>query len=301
MDFELADMKLFADIADTGSLSGAAARLDVSPAAISTRIRHMEDKLGLTLLYRSYKGVTFTPAGQVCLHHARRVLRELEHLRADLRSYGRGIKGHVRLLASATAISEFLPTVLAAYLGLRPDVALDLRECLSQDIVLAVSDGRGDIGIVAGDVRTEGLDTLPYREEKLVLATAPDHPLSRCKNVRLIDTLEYDHVSLAGAGAFQDWLSPAGALPALSAMVRIQVGNPEAACRMIAAGAGIGILPESAARRHAGTMGLRLIPLSDAWATRKLCICVRSLPLLPSCAREFIELLTEDAKRDSHV
>lgn len=299
MHFELDDLQLFAHIADTGSLSGAAARMDLPPASVTTRIKRMEHNLGTPLLYRSHKGVTFTPAGQACVHRARRVLREMEHLRADLRGYARGIKGHVRLLASASAITEFLPNVLPAYLALVPGSAIDLREGLSQDIVLAISDGRGDIGIVTGDVRTEGLDTLPYREERLVLAAAPGHSLSRRKDIRFIETLEHDHVSLAGAGAFQDWLTPAGPLPGLSARVRIQVGNAEAACRMIAAGAGIGILPESAARRHAETTAIRLVRLSDAWATRKLCICVRSLTLLPSCVRAFVDLLVEDAKRDA--
>src|SRR5690606_7435099 len=124
------------------------------------------------------------------------------------------------------------------------------------------------------------------------------HPLSRQREVRYADTLEHDHVSLTGTGAFQEWISRAGPLPCLSSKVRIQVSNADTACRLIAAGAGIGILPERAARRHAERMEIRLVRLHETWAARKLWICLRSLSLLPSCAREFVELLTEDAKRN---
>ena len=75
---------------------------------------------------------------------------------------------------------------------------------------------------------------------------------------------------------------------------RIQVGNFEAACRMIEAGVGIGILPESAARRHAKIMDIRIIQLSDEWSNREMQIVVRNLESLPSFARELVELLVED-------
>jgi len=65
---------------------------------------------------------------------------------------------------------------------------------------------------------------------------------------------------------------------------------------MIEAGVGVGVLPESAARRHARSMAIRLVPLSDPWAVRSMQICVRSLDELPNFARDLVDLLTEDAK-----
>ena len=63
---------------------------------------------------------------------------------------------------------------------------------------------------------------------------------------------------------------------------------------MIEAGVGIGILPESAARRHAKIMDIRIIQLSDEWSNREMQIVVRNLESLPSFARELVELLVED-------
>jgi len=78
--------------------------------------------------------------------------------------------------------------------------------------------------------------------------------------------------------------------------LRIEVGNFETACRMIESGVGVGVLPESAARRHAQAMRIALVPLSDDWAVREMQICVRSLDALPSFARELVELLVADAQ-----
>jgi DNA-binding transcriptional LysR family regulator len=84
-----------------------------------------------------------------------------------------------------------------------------------------------------------------------------------------------------------------------SLRVRIQVGNFEELCRMIEANVGIGILPESAARRHRSTMGFRIVQLKDAWATHNLQICVRRLRSLPTFARDLVGLLVADAASDN--
>jgi DNA-binding transcriptional LysR family regulator len=77
--------------------------------------------------------------------------------------------------------------------------------------------------------------------------------------------------------------------------IRIQAGNFEAVCRMVEANAGIGVLPETSARRHAKTMAIHIVQLTDEWALRKLQICMRSRHLLPQFARELVELLEADA------
>jgi DNA-binding transcriptional LysR family regulator len=96
----------------------------------------------------------------------------MEHLCSDLQEYAQGVKGHVRLFANTTAITEFLPGVLSRFLATHRHVNVDLRERLSPIIVRAITDGAADIGIVAGNVRMEGLQVLPYREDRLILVCA---------------------------------------------------------------------------------------------------------------------------------
>lgn len=298
MDFDLIDITLYVNIAETNSLTRGAERSCMSVPAASTRIKNIEDRLGTKLLYRTSHGVALTQSGQAFLHHGRLVLRQLEHLRADLQEYVKGVKGHIRIFANTTAITEFLPAVLKKYLITHPDVNVDLRERLSPDIVHAVNEGSTDIGIVAGNVHTEGLEVLPYRRDRLVLATAPIHPLAQLKTISFERTLEFGYISLVEASAIHAFLNQAANDLNKPLNIRIQVGNFEALCRMVEANVGIGVLPESAARRHAKAMAIRIIQLSDDWAVRNLKICIRKFQSLPTFARELIDLLIADSAAD---
>ncbi|AEI80296.1 HTH-type transcriptional regulator GltC [compost metagenome] len=294
MRFDLVDLKLFTHIAEAQSLTGGAQRSHLSLAAASTRIKNLEEHVGVKLLSRSSQGVKVTGAGETLLAHARRVLRQLEQLSGDLQEYAAGVKGHVRVFANTTAMSEFLPAVLRTYLVSHPDVTIDMHERLSPDIVRAVQEGMVDIGIIAGNVRTEGLEVMPYRRDRLVLATALSHPLAERGSVDFIDTLDYDFIGLPEASAIHNFLMRAAADLQRTLRWRVQVSNFETACRMIEANVGVGVLPETTASRHAKTMALRIVQLNDEWAERKLQVCVADLGALPLFARKLVDLLVED-------
>jgi DNA-binding transcriptional LysR family regulator len=268
----------------------------MSLPSASERVKNIEERLGTKLLYRNSQGVTLTPAGQVLLHHARLVLRQLMHLRADLRAYVEGMKGLVRIFATTTAINEFLPAALSTYLSKHPDVNVDVREHPSDDIVRAVTEGMTDIGIISGIVPTEtveGLEVLPYRRDRLVLATPLKHPLARKETVSFAEVLEYDHIGwLEGSAMYVLLNRVTKSLHKLN--IRVQVSNFEVLCQMVETNVGIGILTETAARRRAKIMNIRVVPLRDEWAVRDFLICVRSLPLLPRFARELVDFLVSD-------
>ena len=291
--FDLPDIKLFVNIAEANSLMRGAERSHMSLPAASIRIKNLEEGLGIKLLYRTSQGVTLTPPGQAFMHHARRVLQQLADLRVDLAEYVKGSKGHVRIFANTTAMAEFLPAVLPKFLANHPDVNVDLKERFSNEIVRAVTEGKVDIGIVAGNVHTEGLEVLPYVEDRLVLVTSDSHTLANRPDVRFEEALEFDFVGMLEASAIHGFLTQAANNLHRSIKIRIQVGNFEAASRMIAANVGIGVLPYSAASRHAKSMPIRIVELKEEWAIRKLQICVKSVQALPVFARELIEMLVE--------
>lgn len=295
MHFDLVDLRLMVHIADANSMTRGAELSFISLPAASTRIKNLESSIGTPLLYRTSQGVTLTPPGQAFVTHARMVLGQIEHLRGDMQEYVSGIKGHVRVFANTTSLGEFLPRVLRLFLSRNPDINIDLRERLSHDIVRAVTEGQTDIGIVAGLVRTEKLQTLPYRRDRLVLVVPRGHPLDGRTRIDFADTLDLDHVGLHESSAIHAFLRQASDRLHRPIKQRIQVGNFEAACRMIESGVGIGVLPESAASRHARSMAIALVPLSDAWSVREMLICVRSLDTLPSFAQELVQLLVQDA------
>ena len=142
----------FVAAARVGSFTRAARSLDLSPQAVAASIARLEESLGVRLFNRTSQGVTLTPPGQAFVLHARTVLGQIEGLKGEMQEYAKGIKGHLRVFANTTALSEFLPPVLRAYLLSHPDVNVDLRERLSHDIVRAVSESQTDIGIVADNL-----------------------------------------------------------------------------------------------------------------------------------------------------
>lgn len=296
LHFDLVDLRLMVRIAESDSLTKGAEAAHMSDPAASTRIKHIEESLGVKLLQRTSQGVKLTPPGQAFVHHARLVLGQLARLRADLQEYTLGIKGHLRVFANTTALGEFLPPVLRRYLMFHPDVSVDLQERLSHDIVRAVTEGQADIGIVAGLVRTENLQVLPYRRDRLVLVVSAGHALAGAPPVTFADTLAFDHIGLHESSAIRAFLQQICVGLGRPITQRIQVGNFEAACRMVEAAVGVAILPESAASRHVQTMAIHIVPLADPWAERVMQICVRNLDALPPFARDLVDLLVADAR-----
>ena len=294
MHFDFADLRLLTHIAELHSLTAGAERSCLSLPAASSRLKRFEESLGLKLFHRTAQGLTLTPAGEVVLRHSRDVNQNLERMCGELQQFVRGIKGTLRLQANTIATIDFIPAILPAFLATHPDVDVDLRERLSPEIVRAVCDGVADIGIVSGEVKAEGLEVIPYRDDRLVVVTSPDHELAALHEVDYLRTLKYDQVCLQEGSAISTFLGQVASEHNRAQRTRIRVGNFEAACRIIEANVAIGIVPESSARRYEKSMRIRYARLSDAWSLRKLSICVKSHEQLPSFARDLIDMMLDD-------
>jgi DNA-binding transcriptional LysR family regulator len=291
--FDLIDLKLFVRVAEAASFTRGAERSFLSLAAASLRIKNLEEALGAQLLYRTKKGVSPTQAGEVFLQHARKVIEDVELLQGQMRPYSRGVRGHVRLFANATAISELLPKVLAKFFALHDVITVDLQERLSAEIVRAVHERIADIGVISAQVRADGLETLPYKQDRLVLAVPFGHPLAEVSDVAFADALDYEFVGLDAHSATYSFLQNEISQQRRGMRQRIQVGSFDAMCQMIEAGVGIGVLPEMTARRHSRSARIKTVQLLDEWAVRELRICVRSRSSLPVFAHELIDFIVQ--------
>jgi DNA-binding transcriptional LysR family regulator len=294
MHFDLTDLSLFRHVVEAGSITHGAERAHLALAAASTRIRHMEESLGAPLLLRSRQGITPTPAGRTLLQHARAMLAQAARLREDLGAYAGGLAGQVRILSNTNALTEFLPEALSAFLATRPQVSIDLEERLSDEIVGLVAEGVGEIGIVAGTVDTGGLQTFPFRSDRLVLVVPFDHALASRPEVAFADVLHHDFVGLDRASAIQRFLADKASRIGDPLKLRVQLRSFDAVCRMVECNVGLGIVPETTAQRASKTMRIALIRLADPWALRDLTICTRRLEDLPPFARQLVEHLRAD-------
>jgi DNA-binding transcriptional LysR family regulator len=291
MHFDLVDLSLFRHVVEAGTITRGAERAHLALAAASTRIRNLEEAVGAALLVRQRQGVTPTQAGRTLLAHARTILRQAERLREDLGAYGGGLAGQIRVFSNTNALTEFLPEALSSFLSSHPNVSVDLEERLSDEIVGLVAEGVADLGIVAATVDVSSLATYPFRKDRFVLVLAREHPLAARAKIAFSQVLDHDFVGLDRASALQRFLAAKAANIGRTLRLRVQLRSFDAVCRLVECNVGIGIVPETTARRAARTMAIVPIALSDSWALRELKICVRDVAELPPYARQLVEHL----------
>ena len=292
MHFDLTDLRLFLHIAQAGSITAGAALSGLALASASARVQGMEAQAGIALLERGRRGVEPTPAGQALLHHARLVIGQTERMRGELGEYARGLKGHVRLLANTAAASVHLPELLAAFLKTNPTVDIALDERPSPEVARAVAEGWADIGVAAGHADVSGLEVMPFRTDRLVLVTPCGHALAGRPHIAFAETLGHEFVGLSGDSALGGHLAGHAARAGGRMRMRIRMRGIDAACRMVALGVGIAILPEDAAKPWEARGMVATVPIAEPWAERRLNVAVRRLDALPSHARRLVEHLT---------
>jgi DNA-binding transcriptional LysR family regulator len=220
------------------------------------------------------------------------LLQQAERMHGELAQYAEGIKGQVRVLSNTNALTEFLPEPLSDFLASHPQVNIDLEERLSDEIVAAIADGTADIGIVAATVEVAGLETLPFRTDRFVLVVAPKHQLATVGHIPFAQVLDFDFVGLDRSSALQRFLSEKAERIGRRLKLRVQLRSFDAVCRFVECNVGIGIVPATTAERHAKTMSIRRIELTDQWAVRNLTICVRREADLPIYARDLVRHLS---------
>ena len=288
MHFDLIDLRLFVQIAEAGSLTKGANRVFLSPSAASGRIKALEDQLTAQLFYRDSRGVALTDSGESLLRHARVILRQVEHLKNDFGARETDAAGHIRIFANTTAVTEFMPELLTRFLAERPAITIDMQERLTRDIVRSVIDGSTDLGIVSGVVPPAGIQGKRFSTDRLILVTPTGHALAKRRKAAFPDTLGYEYISLQEGSTLHAFIRDLTDRLGTKLKSRIHVGSFEAMCRLIEGGVGIGIVPESAARRHSQTMKLALVQLTDDWVVRERLVLARDFDALPGCARALV-------------
>ncbi|WP_157267920.1 LysR family transcriptional regulator [Azohydromonas aeria] len=292
-DLDVKSLRLLVAVCDHQNIKRAAEQEHIEPSAISKRIALLEAQLGTPLLMRGRRGVAPTPAGEALLEHARSLLFTLERIEQDVAALSGGMRGHVRLAASASAIAEALLDDVAAFMRepQHRDIKVDIEEQLSRDIVRALREGSASVGVCWDSVDLGGLQHRPYHTDQLALAVHPGHPLAAEASLRFEQALPYEHVGLPPSSAVNAMLRQAAARCGEALAYRAIVSNFDAALRVVAAGLGISVIPTQVGTRYGPMLGIRLVPLSDAWALRRFVVCFRDFDALQPAARRMVEYL----------
>jgi DNA-binding transcriptional LysR family regulator len=298
---DLVSLALFGFVARSGSISRGAELAHLAVGAASKRISDLETAVGAPLLERHSRGVTLTPAGQALQRHAQRILGDVDQLAAELSDFAAGVVGVVRLWANTSAVIQFLPADIAAFVADNPGIRIELEEGDSTDVVLAVADGRADLCIFAERTAPLGLQSLPYRQDKLVLVVRQDHPLATRESLDFVDATDFEFVSLSAGTSLAQRLQLESAALGRRLKLRIQVRSFDAMCHMVAAGLGVAVLPEAAVLPHLTSMGLRKLDLRDPWVRRELLLGARDFAALPRPARLLMDHLLQCGPARRHV
>jgi DNA-binding transcriptional LysR family regulator len=297
-DLDLKSLRLLVAVCDHANIKLAAEQEHIEPSAISKRIAQLEGTLGTQLLVRGRRGVEPTPAGLALAEHARNMLFTADRIRADVASFNRGIQGHVRVVASASAIAESLLDDLAAFMrdDANQNIQVDIEERFSKDIVRVVANGGASLGVCWDNQDFLHLERRRYRSDELALAVHRDHPLAASASVSFQQTLKYQHVGLPPSTAVHTMLQRAAGRVGQVITYRAIVSNFDAELRVVGAGLGVAVIPRQIALRYEQLRGIRVLALTDAWAKRRFALCFRDTASLQPAVLRMIEFLEARAE-----
>ncbi|MEI7445033.1 MAG: LysR family transcriptional regulator [Burkholderiales bacterium] len=274
---DLDSLALFVQAAELRNLTRAAEASHITVPAASRRLSLLEHQFKAQLFERHSRGLQLTPAGETLLALAREVLAGVHQMRAEMANYASGSHAVLRVHGNTSAMTQFLPADVAAFQAANAQVRIVLEECWSEEAVRRVRAGEADLGVVVEGADLAQLWARPYRTDRLAAVLRDDDPLDG-ETVAFADLLERDLVGLEGSSTLTRLLTAQATRQMRPMALRVQVRSFEAVCRGVEARLGIGILPLAAARSFAQSMRLKVLPLSDDWALRRMQLVSRAQP-----------------------
>lgn len=297
---DIDSLALFVRAAELSNLTRAAEASYITVPAASRRLSLLEHQFKVQLFERHSRGLDLTPAGERLLQLAREVIAGVHHMRAEMGNYARGPHSVLRVHGNTSAMTQFLPGDIATFQSGHRDVRVVIEEGWSDDGARRVRSGEVDLGVIVEGADVTGLVCRSYRHDHLAAVMRLDDPLAG-DSIAFADLLEHDLVGLEGGSTLTRLLTARAAHLQRPIALRVQVRSFEAVCRAVEARLGIGVLPLAAARSFAPSMQLRVLPLSDDWASRAMLLCTRTEPAPQSPLGTLVAHLESCAAQDAPV
>ena len=191
MNFTLRDLEAFLGVAQMGNFTRAARALHMSQPALTVRIRHLEDALGVRLLDRTTRSVSLTRAGREFLPVVERALSEISAVAVNAQDLARGRRGLVTVAALPSVASTILPKIIAAFRASRPGITVRLRDVAAERVTALVKSGEADFGIGTVPRDDPELRVSPLVMNSISAVFPPGHSLARWSRIQLEHLLAY--------------------------------------------------------------------------------------------------------------
>ncbi|MGE4336686.1 MAG: LysR substrate-binding domain-containing protein [Pigmentiphaga sp.] len=300
-DLDLTSLRLFVRTCELGSITRVAEHAPMVGSAISKRLAQLEETVGRPLLIRRRRGVEPTPAGEALLQRARVILTQCDGIERDMADYAGGVRGQVRLMASASAIAARLAEDVADFLRepAHGDIRVELEEGMSHDVVRNVHEANVPLGICWDRADFRGLETRPYCGDSVVLVVPRRHPLVGRTSLCFLETLEEEHVGLPATSAVSGMLRRVAAEAGMMFYQRVTMTNFDSVLRVVQAGLAVSVVPDSVACRYAASGDVAIIALEDVWARRRFAISMRSVAGLRPAERLLLDYLEARGSEES--
>jgi DNA-binding transcriptional LysR family regulator len=257
-------LQVFHAVAKHLSFTKAAEALFMTQPAVTFQIKQLEEHFNTRLFERGHGRIGLTPAGQVVLEYAERILA----LSAELDTRVKEMTGEVSgplLVGASTTIAEFLlPQVLGEFKSRHPKVQPRLVVANSETVESRVAEHTLDIGFIEAPSHLPGVVTDVCCEDELQAVCAPSHPLARLKTASAKQLAQYPYISREpGSGTREvtdQYFRKAGVAPESLNMV-MELGSPEALKGLVSTGVGFAIMSRAAVARESRAGELARVPL----------------------------------------
>lgn len=293
MVMNVSDLNLFAAVARHGSITKAARRLNTVQSNVTTRLRLLEEELGVSLFERHHRGVTLTRSGRDLLPYAHQMDVLLQKAREAV-SMNQTIRGALRLGSMETTAAARLPALLRAYVPAHRQVDVAIETGTTRTLTQAVLEYRLDGAFVAGPVDLDELDqTLTFVEE-LVLVTSPQHrSVASALEEGKIPKAFVFRVGCSYRQKLERFLAARG----LTLVNQLEMGTLEGILGCVSADLGITMMPFSVVEPYAKRQEVEIHRLEPSEARVQTVFITRRDLVRSPALEEFIRILREDARR----
>lgn len=288
-------LRTFLTVHRAGGFSHASALLHRSQPAISRRIALLEQDLGAPLFDRAAGGATLSQAGRVLLPFAERAVAAIEDARGAVRALATDTAGPIALAVVGTLASTDLTRALAEFRRDHPDVALALRTATSAEVSDLVRRGEADLGLRYHHDPSPDLDCRRMVLEPLVVVCAPDHLHAGRSVAALSDLADETWLAFPDAGGRREvgasHISSLFVVRGLTGVAWTAVDSLTAQKRLVEAGFGLALVPESAVAEERRAGALAVIEVADLDARRPVTAVVRRGGFLSRAAQCLLDRL----------
>jgi DNA-binding transcriptional LysR family regulator len=288
-------LKVFCDLARCRSFSQAGQANEITQSAVSQIVSQLERRMQVQLVDRTRRPLQLTTLGQTFYEGCKTLVEQYTELEARIRSAQAEIAGTVQVSAIYSVGLGDMGDYVQRFVGAWPQAQVHIDYLHPDRVYERVLEGTADLGLVSFPRKSPKLEALPWREEKMVLACAPSHPLAQRPQgvaVKELAAQNYVHFdrNLVIRRQVDRFLKDQG----VGVEVVLEFDNIENIKQAVTIGAGVALLPEPTLRREVKARTLVAVPLLNSVFTRPLGIIHRRRPRLYGAARCFLDLLLEE-------